>query len=335
MGSPRVGHGGRHSAFTLVELLVVIGIIALLISILLPALSSVRKQAEGLKCATALREIGNAVLMYASENKGYAPPAQCRGAYNLYGVTYGAAASSTVNGKVVATSTNAYWINFLQKYVAGTKNIGTASATNAEAIDAANSVLWGCGAFQRYASTALGGFNRVQNGYGWNYMPTYTPTDPPLGTSYPARALDTVAYPGVPNTRGLNSFIGGASSWANGITHGTWFKLNRYTQASERALSGDAQFWLVEALAPPLTGVIPQQKLYNNTATYSSGVSGQTLWDFYRHGKYPKIEVGGDTGYYSRDGGKVSFNILYADGHVSTSNDRSDGYKSIRRRFPG
>jgi prepilin-type processing-associated H-X9-DG protein len=234
-----------------------------------------------------------------------------------------------VNGKVLATTTNAYWINFLQKYVAGKKNLGTSSATDAEAIDAANSVLWGCGAFQRYSSTALGGFNRVQNGYGWNYMPTYTATNPPLGTAYPAGALD------VGTVRGLNSFVRSTNNWTTGITGGTWFKLSNYAQASERAISGDAQFWLIEALAPPTTGGIPQQKLYNNSATYSAGVSGQTLWDFYRHGKYPAIEVPGSTGYYRSDGGKVSFNILYADGHVSTSNDRTDGYKSIRRRFPG
>jgi prepilin-type N-terminal cleavage/methylation domain-containing protein/prepilin-type processing-associated H-X9-DG protein len=74
-------HPGRppgRRAFTLVELLVVIGIIAVLVAILLPVLSRSRAQANALKCLSNLRQIGIGLVAYNTANKGYIVPS-----YNL------------------------------------------------------------------------------------------------------------------------------------------------------------------------------------------------------------------------------------------------------------
>jgi len=71
---PPRGPANRRAGFTLVELLVVVGIIALLISILLPSLSSAREQAPTVACLSNLRQIGIIHTAYVNENRGYIVP---------------------------------------------------------------------------------------------------------------------------------------------------------------------------------------------------------------------------------------------------------------------
>jgi len=150
---PRRGRG----AFTLVELLVVIGIIAVLISIILPSLSAARRQANSVKCLASLRQIGDAFKLYAIDSKGIWPVA----AYRL------------PDPQTTAQPWLA-WTDMLAPYIRGSARGSTASRLTLTEIRR-SSPLWGCPEWARAfdydkAVGALSATN-VYTGYGMNYLP--------------------------------------------------------------------------------------------------------------------------------------------------------------------
>jgi len=69
-------------AFSIIELLVVIGIIGLLVALLLPTLRSARRQSQVITCKAQLQNIGAAFHMYLNENDGWYPPAPYSPTFN-------------------------------------------------------------------------------------------------------------------------------------------------------------------------------------------------------------------------------------------------------------
>ena len=68
--------GGRSSAFTLIELLVVVAFIAILASLLLPAVRDAKRRALLAYCASNQHQIGIGMRMYTNANDGLLPPLQ-------------------------------------------------------------------------------------------------------------------------------------------------------------------------------------------------------------------------------------------------------------------
>ena len=91
--------------FTLVELLVVIGVIAILASLLLPALKQARERAMRIACLSNLRQLGTATVAYATDANGYYPS----GDHKLYASGYGGACELNDAGTYPVNDRSFYW----------------------------------------------------------------------------------------------------------------------------------------------------------------------------------------------------------------------------------
>jgi prepilin-type N-terminal cleavage/methylation domain-containing protein/prepilin-type processing-associated H-X9-DG protein len=140
------GFNGRPGGFTLVELLVVVGIIAVLVALILPALTSARRQAARLKCAANLAQIGHAVAMYANDHKGAIP------------VAWNNPRPDWPNGF--------HWYAHLAPYLAAGANEEQFVAGRS------SSVLWGCPVWDGWTQPDLGLWHQSwKTGYTYNALP--------------------------------------------------------------------------------------------------------------------------------------------------------------------
>jgi prepilin-type processing-associated H-X9-DG protein len=252
--------------------------------------------------------------MYALESKGWYPPSQLVPSsafrYNIDGIDYPPPGGNF----------GAYWFNFLAKYV--TKNkMGEAAGSAMDQGLQRQTIFWGCPNWQGYTRTATpGSIHPTQIGFGATYWPNVTPASPA-----------TTDYPGTFET----SFIQG---WTRNPDYTQWsggrfWKQKAYDRnAPQRALVADSRFWALNSFVMPNSGVLQRQMILRNDLGVDHNGPGQTFADIYRHGKYPPV-VNGQ--FYSTAGGKVSYNILYCDGHVVTSGDWREAFRAVRMRFPG
>jgi prepilin-type processing-associated H-X9-DG protein len=285
-------------------------IISVMVAILLPAVSAARRQAVAVRCATQLREIGNAFQMYSIDNRGYYPPLALLPEppfrYGLDGVDF-----------PHGSYTGAYWFNFLAKYVTKSR-LGYAAQSSRDLAGARSTVFWGCGAWEPYrnassANVPFEGISPIHTGYGMTYWPDASPTNP-AATQFPRAERSSYIHGWAPDTINYPA--------------GRWWKQKTYgINGSAKALVGDSRFWALNADAAPADGIMPRQSIDD---TYNG--PHQTFTDLYRHGKYPPVE---DGQFFSSRGGKVAFNILYCDGHVALVTDWREAYRAIRQRFPG
>jgi len=314
MKSDRIHRGTTHRrpAFTLVELLVVIGIIAVLIGILMPALSSARRQANALKCLSQMHEIGLAFKLYANDNRDYFPVGR---------QDYPDTGTSLANATLPGTA-NYYWTDEILKYVSRAGKRIQDAATGGTSTDFGEnqkSVLWGCpewqgrGNWYGSAGTSLfvNGVYIYENGYGMNLYGAYKSNYPKVGTA----ALQSKELAQRSET------VWGSQN------QGKRYKSVQYTDAARRMLLTETTLWLLRFSPCTTADQIQAQPQFGRD---SSG-AGATTIDRYRHGKYTNLE--GTT--LAKVGGKVAFNILYCDGHAATATSILDGYRAIRMRDPG
>jgi len=276
-------------AFTLVELLVVIGIIAVLISVLLPALGKARAQADKIKCLSALRQIGIAYNLYAINNSGFYPMARMQ---------YPPPGQPDLPAN---RSRERRWHDFISpytgiqvedsngKFTRTLNEFGDGKAPHISTIRERTNILWGCPTWNRVEKTA-----------------TSTVLDRGTAIACPGYSMSiyTFAPATVTTVNGLTNWSTRTSGTGN--TEGWFFKASQWTRPAQRALIYDSTFGNTScnAVWPWWTPATAPMPAYPDGTIFTP--------DFNRHGK-PAGQ--------NRENDKT-LNMLFCDQHAETVSAR-------------
>lgn len=205
----------RYRAFTLVELLVVIGVIAVLIAVLLPALASARRQAHRIACLAALHEIGTAFSLYTAGNQGYWP-------MNIH--------QWTDQANVVHTKR---WYDFISTYLNNDHPLnvdGDGAQPTIASLMGTNNPLWGCRTWD--------GIVRGGSGFGLNLILTPTPA---VDDGYALNLYPLAPQPDSPDNSLADNLANTVERTVTGLPASGWyFKATKWTHPAERALIYDS-----------------------------------------------------------------------------------------------
>jgi prepilin-type N-terminal cleavage/methylation domain-containing protein/prepilin-type processing-associated H-X9-DG protein len=235
--------------FTLVELLVVVGIIAILIAIILPAINNARRQADRIKCLSSLKQLHLAYVQYGADYKGHWPLAKYQ-----YPGTPGAADIPANRNR------ERRWHDLISRY-AGIPNFkdstgqwtkdlnangqqsATASVPHIGTIRDTPNILWGCPTWSRVEVT-----------------PTSMVVDRGTAVACPGYSMNIYTFAPAPTTT-----VNGVTNWAlrtSAATNGEgwFFKQTQWKRPAERCLLYDSTFantsvvttwpWWTPATAP-------------------------------------------------------------------------------------